>query len=80
MGAAELRGTPLGVDSNNGLGSIPGRPLCTPPYKGCLSLYKSAGPLLRNLRWQQLSTGTTLLDVQSRYWPDQSLGGKRCLR
>src|SRR6266404_2077976 len=72
IGAAELRGIPLGVDSNSGLGSMPVGPLPTLPYKGTsgLSLYKSAGQLLRHLRWRQFPMGMTLPHTQSRYWPD----------
>jgi hypothetical protein len=39
--------------------------LCTTPYKGCLSLYKSAVWLLQNLRWQQIRVGMTLSHAQS---------------
>jgi AraC family transcriptional regulator len=39
---------------------MPNGTLCTTPYKGCLSLYKSVGQLLRHLRWRQIPTGMTL--------------------
>jgi hypothetical protein len=42
------------------LGSMPHGPLCTTPYKGCLSLYKSAGQLLQHLRWRQFPVEVTL--------------------
>jgi AraC family transcriptional regulator len=46
---------------------MPDGPLCTTPYKGTsgLSLYKSAGQLLRHLRSRQFPIGMTLSHMQS---------------